>query len=35
MTDAAGCCGELESGDDNYDHLVDPELIIHAAMYRR
>jgi arylsulfatase A-like enzyme len=26
---------ELESGDDSHEHLVDPELVIHAAMYRQ
>jgi arylsulfatase A-like enzyme len=26
---------ELESGDDTHDHLIDPEMVIHAAMYRQ
>jgi arylsulfatase len=26
---------ELESGEDSHDHLIDPELVIHAAMYRQ
>jgi hypothetical protein len=26
---------ELESGDDSHDHLVDPEMVIRAAMYRQ
>jgi arylsulfatase A-like enzyme len=26
---------EVESGEDSHDHLIDPELVIHAAMYRQ
>lgn len=26
---------ELESGDDSHDHLIDPEMVIRAAMYRQ
>jgi arylsulfatase A-like enzyme len=26
---------ELESGSDSHDHLIDPELVVHAAMYRQ
>jgi hypothetical protein len=26
---------ELEGGDDSHDHLIDPEMVMHAAMYRQ
>jgi hypothetical protein len=26
---------ELESGDDSHDHLLDTEMVMHAAMYRQ
>ena len=26
---------EMEAGTDSHDHLIDPELVINAAMYRQ